>query len=230
MCDNTNKRWISVIATVGALFVVTVIVFVCVLFLNGSAYETSSLDDYGKVIGNFDNEEPLEFIFSFFPEEIDDCFSDIYYHYKAIKGDTYAYECYLEFVIEDIDSYEEFVNRYIDRNASSKFIYDDSFCEESISNCLWLFTSDDLTDVYWIENAKIGKILFSDEQQRIIFLAMGMYDGGGANTEDLGVFFKRFEIDPWEYMKTAYSSEYHEEQGITNEEMPYFDVIISPEG
>ena len=52
-----------------------------------------------------------------------------------------------------------------------------------------------------IDNAKIGAVLFSDAEQRIIFFALGAYDGGGTSTDELNYFFDRFGINPWAYEK-----------------------------
>lgn len=186
----------------------------------GDVYETTEISNYGKFKGNFDNKQPEKFVKAFFPNEIDESFSQIIYHYKAKKGDTYAYECYLEFVIEDVDAYQDFIERYVDRNTSSTFAYDEDFKEFVISNIFDLQTPDPQESMYAIGNAAVGKILFSDEQQRLIFVAMGMYDGGGANTVELGHFFSRFQIDPLEYMQHAYASSYYQSLGILNKDMP----------
>jgi len=195
----------------------------------GEVYETTRLDQYGRITGNFVNDVPEAFIHSFFPESIEDSFSQIIYHYKAKKGDGYAYECYLEFVIEDTDDYEDFIERYIERESSVPFVYDESFQEQSVSNVLSLQTPEEKTVAYPIGTAELGKILYSDEQHRIIFVAIGMYDGGGANTIELGHFFTRFQIDPFEYMKSAYPNAYHQELGIQNKDTEHYQYMISQE-
>ena len=193
----------------------------CISLLGyGDIYETTSISDYGKITGNFDNNAPKAFIRSFFPKQIEDSFSNIIYHYKSKKGDAYAYECYLEFVIEDSDAYENFVELFVDKNSCIPFSYDSSFIEQSISNVLDLQPPKIHEVVYTIETAEIGKVLFSDEQQRIIFIAIGMYDGGGANTIELGHFFMRFQIEPWEYMQNAYATPYYQNLDIPNKDMP----------
>lgn len=201
-----------------SVFVIVAIVIALCVFLPGygEIYETTYLWDYGKIIGNFDNDTPKAFITSFFPEEIDDSFSEIVYHYKAKKGDGYAYECYLEFVIEDPDEYQAFVEEHINVDESVVFAYDEHFYEQSVSNVLLLQTPRENEAVYPISNAELGKILFSNEEQRLIFVAIGMYDGGGTNTVELSHFFSRFQIDPLEYEKTAYATNYYQEKNIPN--------------
>ena len=217
-----KKRKLFIQGAFKAIIVLVTIPVIVVLIIllagYGRVYETTRIEDSGQITGNFENERPEEFIHSFFPEEIEDSFSDVSYLYKAKKGDTYAYECYLEFVIEDADAYSAFVEKHIMRSESSPFLYDKAFCEQSISNILHLQHSETTEGTYAIGTAELGKILYSDHQQRIIFVALGMYDGGGATTSELGYFFSRFHIDPWEYAKTAYASSYYQDLGVTNEE------------
>ncbi len=156
-------------------------------------YETNSIADYGNIVGNYDNETPKEYIFSFFPETISDSFSDVTYHYKAKKFDTYAYEAYLEFVIEDEAVFSEFIKPYVDDSAPS--VYDESFMEKSIFHHLCLDHNTE-TETY-IEDAEIGKILYSEDEQRIVFFALGLHDGGGTRVSELSYFVDRFGID-WE--------------------------------
>lgn len=159
---------------------------------SGQIYETNSLSDYGKIKGNYDNDTPKEFIFSFFPETIDPTFSDVAYHYKAIKGDSYAYEAYLEFTVTDVTQYQQLVAAYTKGKECPLFAYDKEYYLYTISN---LFSSDEEQLPAYIDRAEIGLVLFSDTKQQLIFVAIGMYDGGGANTDELGYFFKKFDVD-----------------------------------
>ena len=198
-----------------ALAVIILVVSVFCYFLNRPApvYETNDVADYGIVKGNYDNDRPQEFISYFFPQKIEDYFSDITYHYKAKKLDTYAYEMYLEFVIQDAEKYTSFISNVIGNEVCEPFHFSPDYQAHYVSNYLTLSQLPEEHPLYIegappsIGNAKIGLILFSDEQQRIVFVALGMFDGGGANVEELGYFFNRFGIDPLEYEKRA-SSEY----------------------
>lgn len=219
---NVNIRVVTcgALKVAAVLLIIPVFIALCIWLPGyGDIYETATANDYGKITGNFDNETPAAFIHSFFPEELEDSFSSIVYHYKAKKGDAFAYECYLEFIIEDADAYFDFTERYIDRNLSTTFVYDADFQEQSFSNVLDLQTPRASEAVYPISAAEIGKVLFSDEQQRLVFVAIGMHDGGGANTVEFGHFFSRFQIDPWEYMQNAYATPYYQELDIPNKDM-----------
>lgn len=173
-------------------------------------YESSDVSDYGNYIGNYDNETPREFINSFFPEHIEEIFTDITYHYKAKKFDTYAYEAYLEFVIDDIDGFQTILNRYVDQSKSKPFLYNESYMDYSISNVLRLHIPEKAPNTYALNSAYIGKILYSQEEQRLIFWALGVFDGGGTDTSELNFFFDRFEIDVMDYQQNAYWT--HEDQ------------------
>ena len=59
-------------------------------------------------------------------------------------------------------------------------------------------------NVYYISVASIKKILYCVETQTVIYWAMGVNDGGFADTEYFCAFFDRFLIDPVEYEKQAY--------------------------
>lgn len=172
-------------------------------------YITTDVADYGEYIGNIDNKRAENFITAFFPEQIEDYFSEVQYSYRAEEGDTCAFEAYLEFVIEEPEQYKTFVEEHTSELNGKEFSYApefieyvhcDTFCISSIIE----ETQEEKQDVS-IRRAEIGKILCCDEEQRIIFVALGVYDGGGANTEFLKVYFERFDIKPQEYEREYYN-------------------------
>lgn len=191
-------------------------VLLSVISGDGKVTETTDIADYGIISGNYDNEYPAEFMFSFFPEEISEDFSDVSYHYTAQKGDTYACEIWLEFDIEDGEKFAEFLHASVDPEQVTAFSYDPSFSDYTVSNSFILTSpeDDDPGDIH-IEYAKIGKILYNEESQHIICYALLMYDGGYSSTKEFGRFFTRFQIDPIEYEIDAYDDTYYEENGTT---------------
>lgn len=193
--------------------------FVWLIAADGTIYETDSISDYRIITGNNDNERPADFVAQFFPDMIQTSFSDVTYHYTAKKGDEYAFECYLEFVIEDDDAFHSFMMPYSERYKAVEFSPDNSFMEYSISNVLdmdWTMFSNEKG--YPIQYAKIGKILYSPDEHRIIFVALGVNAGGGAGTADLHYFFDRFHIDVLAYQMDAFFSEQDQEDNITYRE------------
>ena len=174
------------------------------LFLDGygRVYSTNSISDYGKIKGNFDNEKPAEFINSFFPENIEEYFSDAQYHYKAKQFDTYAYEAYLEFKIEDKEAFAEYIGNEIYVEDSVQFAYDSSYREITVSNRLDVTAYD---DYFAIEQAKLGKILWSEADGTVIYWAMGVYDGGATHLDELDCLFSRFQIDHAEFVSSFLS-------------------------
>ncbi len=194
-----GKITLFAVASVLLLLGVTIGIFAHVLF---GTYETNDPRNYLKIVGNYSNEEPQEFVSSFFPVRIEESFSDVVYHYKAIRGDTYAYEAYLEFVIKDKAEYETFVSSMLNKEESHSFAYDCSFFEQTISHTyeIWEASHEGETEDYFVlETAEVGKILYSDKEQRLIFVAIGMFDGGGARTMELAYFLKRFDINPIDF-------------------------------
>lgn len=169
-------------------------------------YITTDLKDYGNYIGNRDNDFANEFITSFFPSEIQESFTDIKYAYRAQKNDTYAFEAYLEFRIDDPAAFQTFVADNIAQNTS-EFYYDARFKEYTIADKLQLSTlsleNSDGTTALHIQSANIGKILYSKETQQIIYVAIGVYDGGIVTTDFLCEYFNRFQIDPSKYHITS---------------------------
>lgn len=169
-------------------------------------YETNSVEDYGKIEGNYDNGSPKVYMESFFPKQIEDNFQDVNYHYKAVKGDTYAYEIYLEFKLEDSEEFQKYIESLEMNQPLTTFAYDSSFQEYTVSNVFMLTSLPEETasDAKHIGMAKIGKILFSYSEQRVIYIAMGVHDGGGVTTDSLGFFFNQFNIDAEEFEANAY--------------------------
>ena len=157
-------------------------------------YITTDINDYGKYVGNYDNDFAQEFIPSFFPKEIDDTFADVKYSYRAQKGDSYAFEAYLEFKIEDVEKFKAYIGDEI-CGKSVEFKYDSDFKEYIVSDEFQPTGSER----NGIRYAKIGKILYSEANQRIIYVAMGVYDGGGVTTDFLCEYFNRFNINPATY-------------------------------
>lgn len=175
-------------------------VFISIVFLlirdaaYTQQYSTTNVSDYGKYVGNYDNDFPEEFINSFFPEKIDKNFSDVKYSYRAQKGDTYAFEAYLEFKIENKAEFQSYVSEKTG-NSAVKFKYNSDFKEYVVFDEFQLVGEESKS----IRGAKIGKILYSEKDQRIIYVAIGVYDGGMVTTDFLCKYFERFDIDPTKY-------------------------------
>lgn len=186
----------------GILLLLIIPVVILALFMHPRQYITTDIADYGQYVGNYDNETVQEFISSFFPDQLDPTFSNVVYSYRAQKNDTYAFEAYLEFTIEDADQYQAFMTRVANGKTGSHFLYDDTFIEYTIADIFRPVNQQfgSIEDVgVKISFAEIGKILCSPSDQRIIFVALGVYDGGIATTDFLTVYFDRFQIDPLKY-------------------------------
>jgi len=161
-------------------------------------YEVTDPSQYGIYSGTGDNEFVREYIGSFFPKYLDESFSEVVYSYRAKSRDTYAFEAYLEFVIKDSDLFAQYIDQIGDVEWK-QFAFDDQYLEYTLSGKLDLRISAASTSeetVYAIEQAKLGRILYDPLEQRIIYVAIGVYDGGGVDTNELNVFFDRFHIDP----------------------------------
>lgn len=201
------------ICAIICLFLISYGLFLRVPY-DADVFVTNEISDYGKFIGNTDNGPPSKFIKSFFPANISKDYADIQYHYKAKKFDTYAYEAYLEFVIPDSASFALFLEDYVHMEQCKPFMFDQTYTEYSISNVLRLDALQSEAGKYAISYAEIGKILFSIDEQRIIFIALGVYDGGGTYTSELNQFFSRFSIDCAQYQDYAFFTHDDQRNGI----------------
>ena len=170
--------------------------------------ETTDIADYGTYTGTYNDGFTRAYIDSFFPESISDSFTNIKYSYKAKKFDTYAFEAYLEFSIDDVAEFSNLIQSIAPNAEWKPFAFDESFMEYNIENVFIIHDPEEFEESpdHPIEYAKIRKILYSAKTQTIIYIAIGVYDGGGVGTDYLCVFFNRFGIDPVEYKQTADSS------------------------
>lgn len=206
-----EKAGTMILILLALIIILPLVIAICD---TGRVYETNDVGDYGNYTGNYNNEKPREFITSFFPAELSDTYTDVEYHYKAKRFDTYAYEAYLEFVIPDTAEFDLFLELYIPEDQCKPFLFDHSYMEYSISNVVMLDPEKNKSGGFAIHYAEIGKVLFSEEEQRVIFFALGDYDGGGTDTAELGYFFTRFDIDEKEYQDHAYYTHQDQEKGI----------------
>ncbi len=168
--------------------------------------EVSDIAYYGKFKGNYNNSDVKEFIYSFFPAEIEDYFDVKSYSYRAMRGDAYAFEAFLEFQIEDPQQFQSYVNSITASENWTPFPYDSAYQEYSLDDSLRLHPCCSCrnyktgeTPHYHIGYANIKRILYSEQTQTIIYVALGVWDGGYVTTDFLHIFFDRFGIDPIEY-------------------------------
>ena len=200
---HTARKWITVLICI----LVVIALFFLILFIPPKYTVRTAISDYGIYDGTGVDSFTTQYIQSIFPEKIEDYFSDVKYSYKAENTDTYGFEAYLEFTIKDKTEFQTYISKITDVKNWQDFAYAPGYKEYSIENVLELDIDavDDPSSIFYrqILYAKIRKILYSPEEQRIIYVAIGVYDGGGIGTNYLNVFFERFQIDPIEYEQTA---------------------------
>ena len=218
------KKWLIMgsaitmrILLLTTIAIVSIHVFtVASVFIYGTVavkqYETTSIEDYGEYKGNYDNKTVNKFITSFFPEKIEPTFENVKYVYRAKRFDAYAFEAWLEFDIQDEDAFQTYVDTVTKGEQLQTFVYDNTYSEYVIADSFELHPnaqSDiDPADGYSISYAMIGKILINDEENKIIYIALGVYDGGGVRTDFLREYFTRFNIDPLQYDQGSESEFY----------------------
>ena len=194
-----------------ACVLIVIALLILVLSIPPKYTERTAISDYGHYDGTGVDSFTSQYIQSFFPKEIEDFFSDVEYSYKAENIDTYGFEAYLEFTIEDESKFLEYISEITDEENWQNFAYASGYKEYSIENVfeLDIDETDDPSSIFYrqIIHAKIRKVLYSQEEQRIIYIAIGVYDGGGTGTNYFNTFFERFQIDPEEYEQTASSGD-----------------------
>jgi hypothetical protein len=160
--------------------------------------ETNNIQDYGVYTGNYDNEAPAAFIRSFFPDKLLTDGVEVVYHYRAKKCDTYGYEAWLEYSFQQAEDFDNYLSDLTEKYEFVPFHYDNSYMEFTVNDILELAHSKG-ENTYSIDWAEIGKILYNTDEKRIIYLAIGVIDGGGTYTDDVSTFFTEFNIDPKEF-------------------------------
>ena len=200
------RRWgwlRSILWTLGGI-VLWLLLFVGGLLLAdpGIVYETQSLDDYRRVFGNYDNERPQALIDSFFPEEIGTDFVNPTWYYKAKRLDSIACEAWLEFTLPDDDAFDAHYAGLTVHGQPQPCPFDARYEMWVIAGDMDTWTHADYnasapeTDYRNIESATVALILCCREEQRFVYYAMQVYDGGGTRTTDLDYIFTRFNISP----------------------------------
>lgn len=179
-------------------------------------YRTTDADEYGIYNGCFDQRYVEGQIISFFPEEIEPFFENVRYVYTGMAPGRYAFEAFLEFQITDEVQFHEYVAKIGTPDEFTLFHDDSTFSEYVIADTLYLSGAlpessfgDDVNqykpeetqygEQFNILYADIRKILISDDDNRIIYVALGASIDSSTNTVELSTFFMRFHIAPEDY-------------------------------
>lgn len=194
-----------VIASALALCVVTILLQVLVFY---KSYETNDPVNYGYITANKDNEAAYAFLFSYFPESLEDDFEDVVYHYHANNSSAHSMEVYLEFTVSDEERFAQYVTQYTEGMTGVPFPFDGAFTEyiitdsvtgESCNEVFYTFKSEE--GDYDLAYVRIGKIMVDQEANRLVFTAVHVLD---SSTKFFHYFFSRFDIDLMTY-QMAYS-------------------------
>jgi len=139
-------------------------------------YITEDVVNYGDITHNSKsgNNYVKTFVNSFFPERIEPYFENVQYQYKARSWCDYCCEVYLEFTISDRDAYLNFVEEATEGLTSTQFAYDNQFEDYIVYDALLVDENDYQTENggYYLDAAKMGRILVCKDEQRIIYHAI----------------------------------------------------------
>ena len=206
-----SRLKIAVIVLAAMLSLVSILLLL--IFWIGSIstdYTTSDIIEYGNYSGVL-QEAQDEYMNRFFPESIQPEFVNPIYHFSSRTVDTYGFEAYLEFTFASQEQYEEHIEKATEGMLQGTFYFDNDYSEYllfhqntgNVCDSLWLHHSPNIDDngipYYSIDYAGIAKILANPKERRVIYIALGVSDGGGSDTKLLNAYFSRFGIDPIEY-------------------------------
>lgn len=205
MNNSKQRHPIRRVVLIWTLLSLVVIVVMFISFVAPTQYtEMVDIADYGIFTGTNSDSFTQMYINSFFPVELDPSFDVISYSYRAENNDSYGFEAYLEFRIDDTETFDEYIQTLDVYGEPTEFPYDYTFVEYNIEDGFDLSSVPHPSiDAYPIEYARVRKILYSTETQTIIYIAIGVYDGGGVDTSYLCTFFERFCIDPRVYEQVS---------------------------
>lgn len=173
-------------------------------------YETLELENYGNYIG-VEEKWQREYITRFFPETLLPEFENIQYTFHSRTVDTYGFEAYLEFTFADTATFDDYVEQNTRGMKLGTFYLDNAYQEYVLQNDQGTYQYDHLSlsnssfkdesgvTHYYIDFADVAKILVDRSNNRMIYIVIAVFDGGGTDTELLDAFFTRFDIAPLEY-------------------------------
>lgn len=159
---------------------------------------TTDINEYGK-FPTFESEEAKieNYTNVVMPKKIEDFFSEPIYYFGYCR-ELYMHEVYLEVKIEDETQYKNYISNLVNEAPTNEFFYDRSFQEYVITDVLGLQHEDEPFGPT-ITKTEIQKILFCDENNKIIFISLVLlYADYVLHIEDF-YYFKRFNIDVSKY-------------------------------
>ena len=170
-------------------------------------YETTDVAQYGK-FEFLSDEDYQAYILPVFPKSIQPEFEDVIYDYRAYAPWGDGYKAYLEFTIRDPEKFDALVQSTTQGLAKGIFHFDNAYEEYVYFNEDTGGVFDDIrlnhpypdvmSQYYTVDYALILKVLVNRSQQRLIYIYIDVFDGA-FTTEDLDIYFSRFQIDPKEY-------------------------------
>lgn len=138
---------------------------------------------YGKYIAKYSN--------LVMPQKIEDFF--VVKKYLLTYDDwKEVHEEYLEVVIEDEATYQEYIDSIIVGKDTEEFFYDKTYQEYVVNDSIGLTYVNDETNAVL---AEIQKILFSNDTNTIIFLSIAIPHADGPVKSEKFFYLKKFNID-----------------------------------
>ena len=176
------------------------LLIICTLLLSSCGFFEAHTTDIAKY-GRF-KRCVSDWEFEFFPRLDTDIMSGIRYSYNADCIIDCAHEIYLEFTIEDEESFSSFLKEHSNAITQKKrdavireFKYDKSYTEVVIEDEILMRTSDE--DELVIDHAYVRKMLYNDESNCIVFINLYVIDYWELENS---TYISRFNIDPYDLL------------------------------
>jgi hypothetical protein len=113
-----------------------------------------------------------------------------------------ASEVWLEFKIKDTNQYLTYKKTVLAENETTPFKYDTSFDEWALEDTI--YTGGDNEE--YLELATMLKVLFHDESQTVIYIALLIEGPMIYHSSEEFIYFERFSIDITDYPRLYQNS------------------------
>ena len=128
-------------------------------------HSTTDIAEYGDFPTTEYGYEIKPYTDNIMPPKIEDFFADPVYYFGYCNA-PYMHEVYLEVTIEDEETYTAYVQGLLEGKETETFFYNDEYQEYVLTDILYLADKDSLS------KSEVQKILFSDKQNKIIFISL----------------------------------------------------------
>lgn len=153
----------------------------------GQVNSTTDVTTYGDFPTTKYGYEIKPYTDNILPPKIEDFFA-VEEYYFAYCDAPYMHEVYLEVSIDDEEKYTEYVAELLADKETECFFYNADYQEYVLTDVLRS------TESNWVEKSEIQKILFNDNENKIIFISLLVLHQDSPFYQEDFVYFEKFNI------------------------------------